>query len=669
MSQNRVVVNDLPFEPQVRPAPIQSDTYAAPARPARDTRFEQLAGALGSFNGALGSLASTMKSQRKEADKKAAVGQQNSFLMMTPEERQEVYKTGQIGGEDIATAQLKKMIGTNAANDFTAHMDEYLATTDLTQVEDLDTFILAEANKWRAENTDINDPWTLNGFASVLHGYRDKALGAQQTQRVKHHAQQVEAESFKYLQNMFVNAAKGGADPMSVAENLRATYRHVSKDTGLLNNKQLDAQLLDLAGMYADDYPEYSMAILSHIRKDENGKSLGTIADKPDSAVRSKNIVERAKRSIVKKTTASQKQALLQDNVVRLGNDRDYSRYQDVTLADGKVYTAQKQKEDTMDAFRRNLQRQADEKRLSRSEQVTTEAAASSRMNVDMPLIKDELASAPSAFPSTRFAEEGTIEDLDSLASDYAALEASNPTYLRSQLPQESRDWWNAFMAAKRFGGMTETEAAAEFANRSVNGVNKVTLSYNEQDRLRREVEDIGWTNGNYGAFAEDQVETQVRQYMHAGMDFKKALEAAKTNFENVTPKWNDKPIFGMDDQNLPADYQDSINEILNQYVEGGQLPDDIDLDDLQPEFNGANIVFKKPDGQYLPAKNTGLVRISPNDIILSSNVRRDKALEIEAQRGSKVGAGERKSVIEAIEEGNRRIREDKFPMVFNPTE
>ena len=668
MPQNRVVVDDLPFEPQVRPAPIQSDTYAAPAQPARDTRFEQLAGALGSFNGALGNLATTMKAQRKKAKKEAAVGQQNQFYMMTPEERQEVYKTGQIGGEDVASAQLKKMIGSNAANDFASHMDEYLATEDLTQVEDLDAFVLAEANKWRAENTDINDPWTLNGFASVIHGYREKALDQQQKQRVVKHAETVHKESFKYLSNTFVNGAKNGADPDALIGNLRSAYIHLSKDTALLNNKQLDGQLLDLAGMYAEEYPEYAVAILTHTRKDENGKSLGTIAEKPDSAVRSKSIIDRAKKAIVKRTKASQKQSLLQDNLSRLGRDRDYSRYQDVTLADGKVYTAKKQKEDTMDAFRRNLQQQADEKRLSRSEQVTTEAAASSRMNVDMPLIKDELASAPSAFPSTRFAEQGTIEDLDSLASDYATLEASNPTYLRSQLPQESRNWWNAFMAAKRFGGMTETEAAAEFANRSINGVNRVTLSFNEQNRLRREVEDIGWTNGNYGAFAEDQVETQVRQYMHAGMDFKKALEAAKTNFENVTPKWNDKPIFGMDDQNLPADYQDSINEILNQYVEGGQLPEDVDLDDLQPEFNGANIVFKKPDGQYLPAKNTGLVRISPNDIILSSNVRRDKALEIEAQRGSKMGALKTKSVIEAIEEGNRRIREDKFPMVFNPT-
>lgn len=641
MAQNRVQTNDLRYRPEVRPTPVPGDTFVTPEKAPVDTRFEDLASSLGVFSSSLGRLGASMKASRAEADKLKATQQENAFNFMTEKDRQEVYRTGKINGEDISTAQLKKIVGANSGEAFATQMKEYLATQDLTAIEDVDGFILKQASEWSKANGGFTDPYMLSGFGSVVDSLRGWGQSQLSQAQATKYAETVDDQTFISMQNAFTKLIEAGVDPLEAVNGIRSRFKEIAGTNKLLGNKQVDDHLLTIAGLLSETHPEYAKAILGAERFDENGKSLGSLADKPATATRVAAMYERIGKA--EKEIASTE--VIRDakikNLQRL-DQNDYSRLEDITLPNGKTYTATEQNNDRMEALRAYLSAAVSSGRMSMTEALNTEAAAASRTGQDMPLIKNELNTVADAFGSTRFGEPGSVEQLDDLAKKYAILEQSHPHYLRSQLDAKALDWWETFMAAKRYGGMKETEAAAMYANRVTSGEGFVSLSREQRDAIRSAAEDAfddwGWSNMAWSGTVEQKITDLAERHVRAGMNKDQAITAAKEQVVNSMPKWNGQPVIGLANQNIPDDFETSVNEVLQDYIAGDQIPDDISVGDLYASFEGSHIVFWDKDGLPLAKRDRGLLRISLDEVRRHSNMKITKenraATEGAAARG-----------------------------------
>ncbi|WP_062219498.1 hypothetical protein [Aureimonas sp. D3] len=565
----RVQVRDLPTA-QLRPADRPVDTFVQPARPADDATTENLIDALGFFNHNLSGLGTAMRLKRKAGDEIAAQRQENVLNLSTAEQKRAIAETGLINGEPIANARLKKMAGAADGAQWATDLKAELAPMNLSGM-DVEAFVRKRAGEYMK---GVNgDPFVTGGFSRYVDDVVGWASNQKTSQGLQEREQLTRNTTFQYLKSQVDGWVQEGVSPEQLHANVQQFYKDVGAGKDRITTPELiDHHVMTIASQLVDTNPEAALAMVTQGRKGADGKDIGSLAADPRYSAQVASMIHQGKKVVLNRDTATLFHETRQANLKRVLIDNDTTAFHDVTGPNGKTLTQKEQETQFLGDLTANLQARVDAGEITQAAMRQEVARRAGRLNLDDPFIKDELDGVERRYMSVDAANDpATVADIEERAKTYLDLKGSNKNYVMSQVSDKSRDFYEAVDVHKRYMGSSD-ESALEFANQVVNPTDGMeqNLAFKRQEigqKVRSKLS--GWFTSHsmiYDLAYASQIEKVADLYAKSGMNLDTAIDAATEQVFDRTPSFEGDPLIGLEGQNLPADYQDILKTMGEDY-------------------------------------------------------------------------------------------------------
>lgn len=609
MAQGRVQVGDLRRDNTLRPAPVQSDTYARPAALPVDENTAQLARALTAFSPQVGNLvpvsAASNKSAQSDADERAlALEQQRIGSMPLADWRKEADKGGlSVLQDKYKNAALQSYRGGKYAESLASDADEYMRTNFDWQNGDADAF-LAKYYADASQKFPSSDP---NFIASATRGFdsfKSRMREQQQTYRVNQVNQDTVDTAFGVIKDKSEQWISEGQKPEIFARNLNRMRGELGIKGPLgADGTVLDKEYLNAADRLASTHPEYAIAMVDAEYDGRGGKtSLSAQREYRDRVL---NIKAEAAKAIGKRQDGNtllaldtQADALLTDDHLDRVTDFTYTDHS----GEQKTVNAKTIKDEALNRYIQRSPQIAAENKETPVQTRARELRKAQLAGLDHPGLKAAVSGlAISASPDLAQDPQAMATFMEKVDTARWLQNTSKPTYM-AYTTEGDRDFMESFNAAKnemreKDGRQFSDAAALDFAIRTSQPLSTDGLNFNrdQNDKIDRSVKNLassdGWMFGMFGtettpwnsAAAQNRVASLAKRFVRGGMDQDKAIEVATESVKRNSITYNGM-LLDVGKTALPDNFKESLDGILGDFAKAnaGALKDrDIDVSDL----------------------------------------------------------------------------------------
>ncbi|MEY9719271.1 hypothetical protein ABIA22_001761 [Sinorhizobium fredii] len=537
MAQGRVQVRDMQSDIRLRPAPLQSDTYAAPARVQGDQNLARLSDALGSFSNSLGNLVPLAGRENKGTEDDAYQAQRK-YAGWTPAQWNEAVVAGSVpkGAVNTETMAISAMAGDGmAAHQVEALREELMTTADweATDVEQRVRQQMADTLEQYGSDKNFGKP-----YARRMESFLGTIGNMKQTRQIEKFEQTKKDSAFSHL-SITAADTKGKLTADERADRVMAEAKNLGKDGVLvMDNAAVDQEILNLAARSAEDDPELALALIDRGRTGSKGEKLPSLASKRNSIDRTEAIRSVAVKAIDEKAFAAGVQEHTRAGLEALsaGDFDAYDGDKIIQLPSGatRKYEGATLKDNVLRAYEAQSDVVAKEGRETGSQRIAREERAFTMSGLKNPKVETALSNlAGSADQSILQDEEARNKVLGKLEV-YQTIRKNSASRLTAYTKEPDREFAEAFFIARNDMNLDD-KGALEYAI-SVNSVlDKSTLPsvVYHQDEISTAVSSLMNTTYGYDPDAANYASvhakiTKIAQHNVArGMEPTKAITAA----------------------------------------------------------------------------------------------------------------------------------------------
>ncbi|WP_139812528.1 hypothetical protein [Ensifer aridi] len=666
MAQGRVQVRDLQSDNRLRPTPVQSDTYAAPARVQGDQNLARLSDALGSFSNSLGNLVPVAARQSKGTEDDA-YQVQRKYAGWTPAQWNEAVVNGTVPKGAVNTEQMaiSAMSGDGMAAHQVAELRKELMTTadwDATDVEQRVRQTMAETLEQYGADKNFGKP-----YARRMESFLGTIANMKQSREIEKYGQTKKDSAFGHL-SLLASDTKGKLGAQERANRVLAEAKNLGKDGVLvMENADVDQELLNLAARSAEDDPEFALALIDSQRTGSKGEKLPSLASKRNSidrteAIRSvavKAIDEKAFQAGVQEHTQAGLEALVAGNYDAFDGDKIIQLPSGAT----KKYEGTTLKDNVLRAYEAQSDAIAKRDRETGNDRIAREERSFTMSGLKNPKVETALSNlAGSADPSVLQDEEAQAKLLGKLEV-YQTIRKNSASRLIAYTKEADREFAEAFFIARNDMKLDD-KGALDYAI-SVNSVlDKSTLPsvVYHQDEISSAVGTI--MNQSYGfdpdaanyASVHAKITKLAQHNVARGMEPKKAINAAAKTIASSAMMHNGV-VLGNVNGAGPKDFGKMAEKAITTFLEGP----------AKKRFGAGE--FSRSDLILRPISGADGTRFTIVDketfdpirgdeggyFVVSLDSLRKYELEVEKREAEAAAAEKRKTVRKGIDEGHRK--------------
>jgi hypothetical protein len=596
MAQGRVQVQDLQGNGALRPAPIQSDTFVAPARPSADNRWASLAQSLAGFSSSLGDYASTMKPSEEERQRQIWAAERK-MEGLTNDETKQLVDEGKIPAfaDKFARQAAHSVAGATRGRTFATELRDQMVKEFDWDAGDPDAFITSKINEYIENSPYKDDPNFGQNFMRSATGLRDWAVKFSVDRKSEQFVEQKGQSAYDYLSATFDQQAELGSDPEKVADLIFSQLPVLgSKGTLGVNEETLEGEVLNLARRYADTNPDHALALINRTRKGRDGieRSFAMDRDKADQVEQIRATAAKAKDRI---SEAEARQELANRNADLFRNGGMES-VEDFTFktSGGREVTVSKdeQLKAAEDEYLRGSAQIAKTRREAPTEQMFRELRDFRRQGHKHPGIARALGNMVDSASPEILGDPESKERLMGKLDVYRKLRQESKNSITAYTKEEDRDFAEAFIQGTDFLGLSD-DAALEFAittSRPLDAFGREQVGKYQRE-IDSELNNLA-TRKNWFGFDSDSdptnfstVKTKVTQlaqkFVVGGVEPKLAVTAAsKAVKENMTV--HNGTMLDLNGLDVPDNFPEAVDEALAQFIAAN--PKVVERSGFEPE-------------------------------------------------------------------------------------
>lgn len=551
MAQGRVQTQELRSDIQLRPAPIQSDTFAAPAAPVRNDNMLRLADALGSFSNSIGNLIPTLAASQKENAKKAEEAQLARFQQriggMTLAEVNKEIQEGRMEKADSPWRQAAQstIYGAKFAQALGAETDEALKTEFDWTNGDPEKF-LAERFQKAMEARGETDPNFIGSAARAWDSYKSQVFSQKEQYRINKSNEDASNASVTFIHDQVNQMITEGASPEDIGKRVHSFKSDLGKKGALgLNYEDIDAQIVNEAARQASTNPKAAIALLTTPNGD-----LPALASNPKYLDRASQIMAEASKVRGRQLETETLARLDSENVQRIVKGAGFDDVQDFvyTSVDGTEKTVtKKEQEDNARRiyFQEEAARQKANGETGGMDTTVRQFRELRRSNLEHPVITSKLTGlASNGAPDLLSNPEAKARQVEKMEL-YKTLKSENKNSIFSVVKDgQDRDYAEAYYAAQRYLGMSQDEAltfAYKSANLDTDAKARVARERDRVDSAVSQLDTTSWLGSDVAnnSMVRDKISDLAVRYVASGAPVDKAIQAAGKAFAESTLTYN----------------------------------------------------------------------------------------------------------------------------------
>lgn len=635
--QGRVQVRELQSDIRLRPAPMQSDTYAPPPRPVADQNLGRLADALGSFSNSLGNLVGVVGKPDKAAREREDAIFQKRIAGQTLEETRQDISDGRmmVTDDKFANAARQTVYGNKWAQSEASKMDTILQTEFDWDSGNPEQFLAQHFQK-TLEEIGLSDPNAIASASKAWDQYKTSVLAKQEKYRIDRTNQSTVDTAFTVVHDKSKEWIENGLNPEQFAGNLNKMRAELGTKGSLgANEEVLDQEYLNAAARLVEENPEHAIAMLDAEYDGRSGKtSLSTQRDYRDRVLqikaRASEVMGKRRDATFEADVSSQADGLLElDNLDRL-TDISYTDRN----GEEKTIKAEEVKEGAFNRY------------LTRSNEIAQVNKEAPQQTVERELRKAQLAGLE--HPQLKALVTGIAgaasvdltQDPDGLNTVMEKVKTarwlqgvSKNTYI-AYTEEADRDFMESFMIAKDEmtgddGRQLSDAGALEFAVRTSQPLSNDGLNFTREqnDVIDRSVKSLassgGYLFGLFGtsttpwnaAAGQQRVASLAKRLVRGGMAQDKAIEVAADSVKRNSITYNGS-LLSVGKTALPDNFKDALDGLIGDFAKSspGVLKDlDIDTGDITiipiGDINrsaGRFMLIDKNTGSYIMDDKSG---------------------------------------------------------------
>lgn len=551
MAQGRVQTQDLRSDIKLRPAPIQSDTFAAPPAPVRNDNMFRLADALGGFSNSIGNLIPTLAASNHEARKKAdeaAIAQfEKRIGGMTLSDVNKEIQEGRMEKADspYRQAAISKIYGSKFAQSLGAETDQLLKTDFDWNTGNPEKF-LAERFQKAMEERGINDPNFVSAASRGWDQYKSQVFGQQEQYRINKSNQDAANASVTFIHDRVNQMISDGISPEDIGKRVHGFKADLGKNGSLgLNYEDIDNQIVNEAARQATTNPKAALALLTTPNGD-----LPALASNPKYLDRANQIMIEAGKAQGKRAEVETLARLDSQNVQRIVKGVGFDDVQDFVYTDISGTEKKVTKKEQEDNARRIYFQQEELRQKQNGETGGMDTTVRQfrdlrRVNIEHPVITAKLSGlAANGSPDLLSNPDAKARQIDKMEL-YKTLKSESKNSIFSVVKDsQDRDYAEAFYAGQRYLGMSQDEAltfAYKSANLDSDAKARVARERDRVDNAVSRMDTTSWFGSDVAnsSMAREKISDLAVRYVAAGAPVDKAIEAAGKAFSESTLTYN----------------------------------------------------------------------------------------------------------------------------------
>jgi len=587
MAQGRVQVGDLQSDIRLRPAPIQSDTYAPPPRPEVNPNTARLADALGAFSQTLGGLVGVVgKTSKEERERQDAIFQKKIAGQTLDEVRDDI-KAGRmdVTQDKFANAARQSVYGSKWAQSEATRMDELLNTEFDWDSGDPEAFLAKHFQK-AIEESGLSDPNAISAASRTFDQYKASVLNRQQQYRINRTNQSTSDTAFTVMSDSASKWIDQGVDPDEVAKRLVKARTEIGPKGSLgASEEMLDREMMNTAEKLASTNPEYAVAILMSKRKLRNGQEV-SFMDTPelrDAGARALHVAQQAigkreQEAALDKQTSEDVEAFKSGDLSKI-EDYHYTDYK----GEEKVRTAKDRKDEAERLF---LAQSPSEAKLNRE---TPEQTYRREFNVfrssgeKHPRLEAMVKGVADKVSPEAIADPNQRERLLDSAKQYEWLKGESKNAAIAYTTDKDRDFYETYWMAKKYlkhsgtGYHYNDEEALQFAYKATSKVSTEgtpPLDYKAVDNYINSVGTkdrsiLSWTatvSPNNWSQARNRVVSLANRMVDAGAEPEQALDMAFNAVRETSTTYRGQ-LLDFQGLDVPDNFPKVMDAFIGQYA------------------------------------------------------------------------------------------------------
>ncbi|WP_322885445.1 hypothetical protein U8C32_08630 [Sinorhizobium medicae] len=626
MAQGRVQAPELQGNVALRPAPIQSDTYAAPARPATDNRLASLAQALGAFSNSIGDYASTVKPS-KEDRQKAIWAAERKMEGMSLEETRKAVDSGALPvfADKWAQQSANAIAGGKAGYLFANELKDQMTRDFDWDSGDPDKHITDAINGYIENSPYKEDPNFGSNFIKNASALREWSVKFKMDRKTEQFVETQQQSAFDFISTFIDSQSEAGTDPKELTKNLFNQLPVLGKAGTLgVNEEALEGEVLNAARRIAGSHPEVALAIINHTRKGRDGmdRSFAGDQDKQDVVLQ---IRATAAKAIGEQFEASEKERIAGYNVelFKAGNgDQIVDRV--IKTPDGRevTLTAEAQRKAVEAEYDRQSKLIAKHRKETPDETMFRELRDYRRQGATHKGLEQTLTGMADMASVDMIGDPESKDRLMNKLNVYRKLRQESKNSIMAYTKEKDRDFAEAFVEATDYLDMSD-DAALEFA---IKVTQPLDAAGREQvSKFQREIDsEIGNLSTKKGWFGIETdsdptnfstVKTKVSQLAQkmvaAGVKPKEAITMAANAVKANTQSHNGT-LLDLNGLDVPDQFPDAVDEALVQFIaanpkvieRSGLDPEDLTIVPLGGDVSGGRFKIVSKDNVAVPLYN-----------------------------------------------------------------
>ncbi len=630
MAQGRVQVGDLRRDNTLRPAAIQSDTYARPAAIPQDDNTARLAEALSHFSNSIGNLVpvlgATDKKAQSDADERALAMYQQRIGSQTLEQtRQDIDKGNIPVFEDkYRNAAVQKIAGGKYAESLGSEVDEMLRTNFDWEGGDPEAY-LAQYFSSAMEKNQNRDPNFIAAASGAWDTYKNRIREQQYTYRVNQSNEDASNAAATYIHDSVGQMIKDGRTPEEIPGLIHGAYKDMGTKGSLgLDYKDLDKLVVNEANRLASSDPDVSIALLTHPRKD-----VPALASNPEYMDRATQIIANANKAKAKIGEKKFLDGVAAEDEQRVAKGIGFDDVVDLnyTSAEGtdKALTKKSREDDAVRSYLAHDEARAKENGETGGLDTTMRQVQTlRRSNLQHPLVEAKLAGMANRGAPDLLSNEDAKKDQVGRLELYKNLKAENKNTLLSYVKKEDADYAEAYYQGQRYLGMSPDEALT-FAYKSANLDDGAKARVaRERDRIDSAVKlDTGYIYDSSpvnSEMARSRITDLATRYVSTGVDSEKAITLAKKVFQESSLLYNGVIVdVGTSSAraSVPDNFQGAVDAQVDNFLKLSKVKnlskDDISL--IQMGDDGRFVLVDKDDLQPVTDDKGRMYRFNMRDL------------------------------------------------------
>lgn len=549
MAQGRVQVADLRRDNTLRPAPIQSDTFARPANIPMDTNTARLAEALGHFSNSVGNLmpvmAHSQKKANEEADERALAMYQKRIGSQTLTETRRDIDAGNIPvfADKYRNAAVQKIAGGKFAESLGSEVDEMLRTNFDWEGGDPEAYLARYFAAAMEERGDA-DPNFISAASTSWESYKSRIREQQYTYRVNKSNQDAANASVTFIHDNVGKLIQSGKKPEEIPGVVHGWYKDLGKPGSLgLDYKVLDQQVVNEAQRLAGTNPDVAIALLTVPRTD-----VPALASNPEYLDRATQIIATANKVKAKQAEASFLEGVATEDEQRISKGVGFDDVVDTSYrnAEGTEQSLSKKSRQD-DAINRYLTNDAARVEANGEtgglDTTIRQVRDLRRSNLTHPLVEAKLSGMANRGSPDILSDEDAMADQVARLDLYKNLKAESKNTLLSYVKKEDADYAEAYYQAQRYLGMSQEEAL-NFAYRTANlDEDGKAVVARERDLIDSAVKLDEGLIYNSNPVNSEMVRSRIvnlgARFVAGGLNREKAIDLAKNVFKESALFYN----------------------------------------------------------------------------------------------------------------------------------